>query len=76
MYESSFPTEGPNIGKTMIAIDIDSVSKNIGGNRNILFGYLYYHLNQKYRFKTGKNNSVHILAPWRANCATRSICHI
>ncbi|MEN5266814.1 hypothetical protein [Stenotrophomonas sp. TWI587] len=63
MYESSFPAEGPNIGKTMIAIDIKAVSKNLGCDQNILFGYLYYHLDHKYRYKTGENSSVHLFAP-------------
>ncbi|KRG63370.1 hypothetical protein ABB26_12490 [Stenotrophomonas humi] len=63
MYEGDFPVEGPSVGKTMIAIDIDAVAKSLGCDKNILFGYLYYHLDNKYRYKTGENTSVHLFVP-------------
>lgn len=63
MYEGSFPVEGPSIGKTMIAIDIEAVAKKLSCDKHILFGYLYYHLDHKYRYRTGENTSVHLFTP-------------
>lgn len=63
MYEGAFPVKGPSLGKTMIAIDIDAVAQKLGCDKNILFGYLYYHIDYKYRYKTGENTSVHLFAP-------------
>jgi hypothetical protein len=63
MYEGSFPVEGPSVGKTMISIDVEAVARNLGCDKNILFGYLYYHLDHKYRYKTGENTSVHLFTP-------------
>jgi hypothetical protein len=63
MYEGSFPVEGPSAGKTMIAIDVDAVAQELGCDKNILFGCLYYHLDHKYRYKTGENTSVHLFTP-------------
>lgn len=62
-YEPSFPVEGPSIGKVMVAIDLDAVAKKLGTDKHVLFGYLYYHLDHKYRYQTGENRSVHLFAP-------------
>lgn len=62
-YEGSFPAEGLSIGKVMVAIDIEAVAKQLGCKGDILFGYLYYHLDHKYRYSTGDNSSVHLFAP-------------
>jgi hypothetical protein len=32
-------------------------------DKHILFGYLYYHLDHKYRYSSGENSSVHLFAP-------------
>lgn len=63
MYERYFPVDGPSVGKVMIAIDIESVAKKLGCDKHILFGYLYYHLDHKYRYSSGENASVHLFAP-------------
>lgn len=63
MYESQFPIEGPSVGKTMIAVNIEAVAKKLSCDRHILFGYLYYHLDHKYRYSTGEKRSVHLFAP-------------
>lgn len=62
-YETSFPVEGRSIGKVMVAIDVELVAEKLGCDRHILFGYLYYHLDHKYRYSTGENSSVHLFAP-------------
>lgn len=63
MYEESFPVEGPSIGTVMVAIDLGAVAKKLCCDKHILFGYLYYHLDHKYRYSTGENSSVHLFAP-------------
>ena len=62
MYQSSFPVEGPS-GKVMVAIDVEAVAKKLDCDKHILFGYLYYHLDHKYRYSSGENASVHLFAP-------------
>jgi len=62
-YASSFPIEGPSVGKVMVAIDIEAVATQLGCDKHILFGYLYYHLDHKYRYSTAENASVHLFAP-------------
>lgn len=63
MYEASFPAEEASVGKVMVAINIEAVAKKLGCDKHILFGYLYYHLDYKYRYSTGENVSVHLFAP-------------
>lgn len=63
MYETSFPIDGSSVGKVMVAIDIEAVAKKLGCDKHILFGYLYYHLDHKYRYSTGENSYVHLFAP-------------
>lgn len=63
LYEPSFPVEGPAIGKTMVEVDITAVAQKLNCDKHLLFGYLYYHLDHKYRYKTGENTSVHLFVP-------------
>ena len=63
MYAGSFPVEGPSVGKVMVAIDIEAVAKKLVCDKHILFGYLYYHLDHKYRYSSGENSSVHLFVP-------------
>lgn len=63
IYEPSFPIEDPNIGKVMVAIDIEAVAKKLSTDKHVLFGYLYYHLDHKYRYQTGENSYVHLFTP-------------
>lgn len=60
MYEPFFPVEGQNIGNVMVAIDIEAVAKKLSTDKHVLFGYLYYHLDHKYRYQTGENSYVHL----------------
>src|SRR6185437_6646058 len=76
MYESSFPVEGPSIGKVMVEIDIEAIAKKLGCDKHILFGYLFYHLDHKYRYSTGENSSVHLFASRLASFVMQSICRI
>jgi hypothetical protein len=62
MYKDSFPVEGPS-GKVMVAVDIAAIASKLGCDKHMLFGYLYYHLDHKYRYASGENASVHLFAP-------------
>ena len=63
MYEAAFPVEGSDLGKVMVAIDIPAVAEKLGCDKHILFGYLYSHLDNKYRYRTRENSSIHLFAP-------------
>ena len=63
MYESSFPVDGVPGGKVMIGIDIPKVAERLGCDRHIIFGYLYYHLDHKYRYTSEGDSSVHLFSP-------------
>jgi hypothetical protein len=55
MYESSYPgprlSSGAGENDPYVAIDIQAVAKKLGCDPELLFGRLYYHLDQKYRYK-------------------------
>lgn len=65
MYESQFPheLEKGSIGQVMVSIDIEAVASKLKCSKYLLFGYLYYHLDYKHRYKTGENSSVRLFAP-------------
>ena len=63
MYEGSFPAEGTSAGKVFVSIDIEAVANRLGCNKHILFGYLYSHLDHKYRYPSGERGFVHLFAP-------------
>ena len=43
-------------------IDIRSIAEELGMNRHILFGRLYYHLDAKYRYKDDNDAWTHLFA--------------
>ena len=63
MYAGSLPVEGSSVGKVVVAIDIEGLAKKLACDKHILFGYLYYHLDHTYRYRSGENSSVHLFAP-------------
>jgi hypothetical protein len=63
MYEGSFPGEGSSTAKVFVPIDIEAVAKKLGCDKHVLFGYLYYHLDHKYRYAQGETAFVHLFAP-------------
>lgn len=52
-----------HLNQIMVPIDLDAVSSKLGCSKYLLFGYLYYHLDHKHRYKSGENASVHLFAP-------------
>lgn len=65
MYEQQYPyePESSSIGQVMVPIDIAAVAERLKCDKHLLFGYLYYHLDHKHRYKTGENSSVGLFAP-------------
>lgn len=63
MYEPSFPVEASNLARSMVPIDIEAVAARLDCEKNFLFGYLYYHLDHKYRYASGENAFIHLFAP-------------
>lgn len=62
-YEASYPGEGTGVSSTFIPIDIKAVAGQLGCKPELLFGYLYFHLDHKYRYPTGENSHVCLFAP-------------
>lgn len=66
MYEPQYPgipsdaVRGEN--DPYVSIDIRAVAERLGCKPELLFGYLYYHLDAKHRYKAGENTSVHLFA--------------
>ncbi|HEY2865363.1 MAG TPA: hypothetical protein VGK37_17220 [Casimicrobiaceae bacterium] len=62
MYESAYP--GPKGASERgendpyVAIDVHAIAKELGCNPELLFGRLYYHLDQKYRYKQDNGPTV------------------
>nr|WP_298149388.1 hypothetical protein [uncultured Pseudoxanthomonas sp.] len=46
----------------MVSIDIEAIAKKLDVDKHVLFGYLYFHLDHKYRYKTGENAYVHLFS--------------
>ena len=62
MYEASYPgiplgaTRGDN--DPYLSIDVKAVAEKLGCKSELLFGYLYYHLDAKHRYKQSEGVSV------------------
>lgn len=62
-YEPHFPVEGAQSGKVFVQIDMEKIASRLGCDKNVLFGYLYYHLDHKYRYLSGERSHVHLFTP-------------
>jgi hypothetical protein len=63
MYEPVFPVEGATAGKVFVQIDVEAIAQKLRCEKNIMFGYLYSHLDHKYRYQTGESTFIHLFAP-------------
>ena len=59
IYLAGLDEEGV-LHKTYIPIDIHDIARRLGMNKHILFGRLYYHLDQKYRYKDFDEAETHL----------------
>ncbi len=63
MYETSYPLGELGVRDTFVPIDIGAVAEALGCKPELLFGYLYFHLDYKHRYPSGENAHVHLFAP-------------
>jgi hypothetical protein len=60
---ASYSEASPNrSSKIYVPIDIDRISKKFDLDADIIFGRLYYHLDQKYRYKDEGGGNVHLFS--------------
>ncbi len=66
MYESSYPGIPPGevrgTNDPYLPIDVPSVATKLKCKPELLFGYLYYHLDAKHRYKQSEGASVHLFS--------------
>ncbi|AOS02424.1 hypothetical protein BRM22_18805 [Xanthomonas oryzae pv. oryzae] len=64
MYLPNYPfqPEKGSIGQFIMPIDVEAVATRLGTSKYLLFGYLTYYLDHKYRQKTGENSAVHLFS--------------
>jgi len=67
MYEPAFPGKTPGENDPLIAIDVTAVAAKLGCKPHLLFGFLYYYLEHKYRYKTGENTYVNLFVVQAGN---------
>ena len=60
MYEASYPGTAPGENDPLMAIDLYKVAERLKCKPHLLFGYLYYYLEHKYRYQTAPNTFVHL----------------
>ena len=63
MYEASYPGEKPGENDPSLPIDVRAMAAKLNCKPELLFGYLYYFLEYKYRHKTGENAYISLFAP-------------
>ena len=49
--------------KNYVPIDIEGIARTFNQDDDIVFGRLYYHLNEKYRYNQKDGGEVHLFAP-------------
>jgi hypothetical protein len=62
-FASYDPQHPSRDSKNYIPIDIKEIAKQFGVDSDIVFGRLYYHLEQKYGYRLDDNSHVHFFAP-------------
>lgn len=62
MYEPSYPGTKPGENDPYISIEITKVAEKLKCKPQLLFGYLYYHLDAKHSYKVGENISTHLFS--------------
>lgn len=60
MYDSDYPGSAPGENDPYIAIDVFKVAEELKCKPQLIFGYLYYHMDAKYKYKTAENVFTHL----------------
>ena len=61
-YETFVKDKTSRAGNTYIPIDIDRLAKDLGVDVDMMFGWLYYHLDKKHRYAQDDGAVVHLFA--------------
>ena len=61
-YETFVKDKASRIGNNYIPIDIDRLAEDLGVDVDMMFGWLYYHLDKKHRYKQEDGEVVHLFA--------------
>ena len=60
---ASYSDKTPNrSSKIYVPIDIDKIARQFNVDGDIIFGRLYYHLDQKYRYEQPEGGEVHLFS--------------
>ena len=60
---AAFSKEGPSRPtKIYMAIDIEAIADDLGVDKDIVFGRLYYHLDRKHGYRDDEEKNVHLFA--------------
>ncbi|MDP2072295.1 hypothetical protein [Methylotenera sp.] len=62
IYEPDYPGDKPGENDPYIAIDVTKVADKLKCKPELIFGYLYYHLDAKHRYKVADNITTHLFA--------------
>jgi len=66
MYESSYPGHPSGGGRgendPYISVDMSAVASKLKCKPELLFGYLYFHLDAKHRYEQAEDVAVHLFA--------------
>jgi hypothetical protein len=60
MYEHAYPGAKPGENDPYIAIDVTKVAEKLKCKPQLIFGYLYYHMDAKHRYKVAENTTTHL----------------
>ena len=61
-YEKFVKDKTSRSGSNYVPIDIDRLAKDLGVDVDMMFGWLYYHLDKKHRYKQEDGAVVHLFA--------------
>ena len=62
IYSKAYNINNPLNTKIFIKIDVDKIAKKLKVDGDIVFGRLYYHLDEKFRYQNSNESWVHLFA--------------
>jgi hypothetical protein len=63
MYEAAYEKTPPGVQEVLMPIDIRAVAGKLKCRPELLHGYLWSHLDHKYRYRTSEDSYVHLFMP-------------